>query len=122
MPGHRPAKIEFKRVHAAYGPNLPLVLSGPSLTIDGGERLGIVGRTGSEKSSLALALIKILEIRSGSITVDGINIGGIAIHNLRSRVAVVPQDPVLFSGTIRRNLDPGGGSIVKWNFNHFCFK
>ena len=69
---------------------------------------GFIGRTGAGKSSLTLALFRFLQVRSGSIHIDGLNIFDLKLHDLRSRLAIIPQDPVLFSGTIRSNLDPFG--------------
>lgn len=72
------------------------------------EKVGIVGRTGAGKSSLALALFRCLEAESGSIYIDGVNIGEIGLNDLRENITMVPQDPTLFTGTIRSNLDPFG--------------
>ena len=68
--------------------------------------MGIVGRTGSGKSTTTLTLFRLLEIESGSITVDGVPISEVQLFQLRSKLAIIPQDPVLFTGTIRSNLDP----------------
>ncbi|KAK3703287.1 hypothetical protein RRG08_017331 [Elysia crispata] len=82
------------------------VLKGISCNINGGEKIGIVGRTGAGKSSMTVSLFRLIEALSGSIIVDGTNIGDIGLHDLRSRITILPQDPVLFSGTLRMNLDP----------------
>ncbi|KAL3420391.1 ABC transporter [Phlyctema vagabunda] len=102
-PAH--GNVEFEGLVAAYAPKLPPVLKGITLSIKGGERIGVIGRTGSGKSSLTLALFRFIAARSGRIVVDGIDISEIALHELRSRLAIIPQDPVLFSGTLRTNLD-----------------
>ncbi|KAI1142928.1 P-loop containing nucleoside triphosphate hydrolase protein [Hypoxylon sp. FL0543] len=87
-------------------PELPLVLKSISIGIQGGEKIGIVGRTGAGKSSLATALFRLAELSRGQITIDGLNIKQIPLPILRSRVSIISQDPVLFRGTIRSNLDP----------------
>jgi ABC-type multidrug transport system fused ATPase/permease subunit len=77
-----------------------------SLEIKPGERIGIVGRTGAGKSSMTVALYRLTELLSGSITIDGIDISTLGLKKLRSNIAIIPQQPVLFSGTLRSNLDP----------------
>ncbi|KZP16437.1 ABC protein [Athelia psychrophila] len=107
-PADWPARgaIEFKDVVMSYRPGLPKVLNHISVNIQCGEKIGIVGRTGAGKSSLMLALFRITELTSGSITIDGIDISTIGLKDLRSKISIIPQDPLLFSGTIRSNLDP----------------
>ncbi|XP_027032053.2 ATP-binding cassette sub-family C member 3-like [Tachysurus fulvidraco] len=69
-------------------------------------QIGIVGRTGAGKSILTNCLFRIMEAAEGSISIDGINISTLGLHSLRSRLTIIPQDPVLFAGTLRMNLDP----------------
>lgn len=97
--------IEFNNVFMSYRDNPP-VLKGISFRFNSSERIGIVGRTGSGKSSTFVALYRIQEISSGSITIDGYNIANVPLQVLRKRLAIIPQDPTLFIGTIRFNLDP----------------
>ncbi|XP_046565290.1 multidrug resistance-associated protein 1-like [Haliotis rubra] len=99
-------RVEFINYMTRYRPGLDLVLKGLHCTIEGGEKVGIVGRTGAGKSSFTLALFRILEAAGGSIVIDGINIAEIGLYDVRSRLTILPQDPVLFSGTMRMNLDP----------------
>uniref|UniRef100_A0A8D3BVZ3 ABC-type glutathione-S-conjugate transporter n=1 Tax=Scophthalmus maximus TaxID=52904 RepID=A0A8D3BVZ3_SCOMX len=98
--------IEFQDYGLQYRKGLELALKGITLHIHEKEKVGIVGRTGAGKSSLALGIFRILEAAKGKIFVDGINIEDIGLHDLRSRITIIPQDPVLFSGSLRMNLDP----------------
>lgn len=99
-------RITFSNVHMRYRAGLPLVLRGLDMDVRGGERIGIVGRTGAGKSSIMSALFRITELSEGSITIDGLDIGKVGLQDLRSRLAIIPQDPTLFKGTVRTNLDP----------------
>merc|ERR1712071_162405 len=101
-------EIQFSHASLRYRDG-PLVLKDLSLTVKGGEKIGVCGRTGSGKSSLMIALFRISEIENdGSISVDGVNIGEIGTAALRLNISIIPQDPVMFSNTIRYNLDPFG--------------
>ncbi|KAK6347368.1 hypothetical protein TWF696_007434 [Orbilia brochopaga] len=99
-------KVVVKDLVVAYANDLDPVLKGISFDVRPRERVGVVGRTGAGKSSLTLALFRFLKAREGSIVIDGLDISKITLKDLRSRIAIIPQDPVLFSGTIRSNLDP----------------
>uniref|UniRef100_A0A8C9TPS6 ABC-type glutathione-S-conjugate transporter n=1 Tax=Scleropages formosus TaxID=113540 RepID=A0A8C9TPS6_SCLFO len=98
--------IEFHDYGLQYRKGLDWALKGISLRVEEREKVGIVGRTGAGKSSLALGIFRILEAAKGEIYIDGINIAEIGLHDLRSRITIIPQDPVLFSGSLRMNLDP----------------
>lgn len=101
-------KINFVGAELRYRPNLPLVLKGLDIHIPASSKVGVVGRTGAGKSTLMTSLLRIVELDKGEILIDGINIQGLGLAMLRKAIAVIPQDPVLFSGTIRSNLDPFG--------------
>ncbi|XP_027325123.3 multidrug resistance-associated protein 1 isoform X8 [Anas platyrhynchos] len=99
-------KVEFRGYGLRYREDLDLVLKNINVTINGGEKVGIVGRTGAGKSSLTLGLFRINEAAEGEIIIDGINIAKIGLHDLRFKITIIPQDPILFSGSLRMNLDP----------------
>lgn len=91
-----------------YRPDTPLVLKGITLSITGGEKIGVVGRTGGGKSTLIQVLFRLVEPSGGKIIIDGIDISALGLHDLRSRFGIIPQEPVLFEGTVRSNIDPTG--------------
>uniref|UniRef100_A0A8C2DET3 Multidrug resistance-associated protein 1 n=1 Tax=Cyprinus carpio TaxID=7962 RepID=A0A8C2DET3_CYPCA len=101
--------IEIHNFGLRYREDLELAISDISVNIEGGEKVGIVGRTGAGKSSLTLGLFRIIEAAQGEIRIDGVNIAELGLHELRSRITIIPQDPVLFSGSLRMNLDPFDG-------------
>ncbi|CAI7891880.1 unnamed protein product, partial [Closterium sp. NIES-54] len=115
LPHHRPppnwphqGRVEFDSLQVQYRPDLPMVLKGVTLTIPGGNKVGIVGRTGSGKSTLVAALFRLVEPAGGRVVIDDVDIGSIGLGDLRGRLAIIPQDPTLFQGSIRMNLDPAG--------------
>jgi len=115
LPAVQPAKwptegaITFTNVKLRYREGLPLVLRGLSFSIRPRERIGVCGRTGSGKSSTFLALMRIVEIEQSEgtgIYIDGVDCSKLGLHMLRNAIAIIPQDPVLFTGSVRMNLDP----------------
>ncbi|KAJ3118850.1 hypothetical protein HDU96_007592 [Phlyctochytrium bullatum] len=112
--------IEVRNLTLRYSPTDPSVLHRLSFTLPAGHKLGVVGRTGAGKSSLALALFRMLERDAdptSAILVDGIDVAAVELAELRSRLTMLPQDPVVFAGTVRENLDPGGlgvGDYEMW--------
>lgn len=89
-----------------YRSGLPLALKGLSFSINAGEKIGIVGRTGSGKSSIIASTFRLVDLFHGTIIIDGLDIASLPLQQLRSSLSIIPQDPVLFKGTIRSNLDP----------------
>ncbi|KAM6496895.1 metal resistance protein YCF1 [Amanita muscaria] len=101
-------EIEFRNYSARYRPELGLVLRDLSIKIRPSEKIGICGRTGAGKSSMLLALFRIIEPATGTIIIDGVDITKIGLHDLRSAISIVPQTQDLFEGTLRENIDPVG--------------
>ncbi|PIA49180.1 hypothetical protein AQUCO_01300204v1 [Aquilegia coerulea] len=99
-------RVEIQDLKIRYRPDTPYVLQGISCTFQGGHKIGIVGRTGSGKTTLISALFRLVEPAGGEIVIDGLDISTIGLHDLRSRFGIIPQDPTLFNGTVRYNLDP----------------
>ncbi|CAL5028657.1 unnamed protein product [Urochloa decumbens] len=100
--------IDVRDLKVRYRENTPLILKGITVSIKAGEKIGVVGRTGSGKSTLVQALFRIVEPAEGRIIIDGVDICTLGLHDLRSRFGVIPQEPVLFEGTVRSNIDPTG--------------
>nr|XP_020463909.1 multidrug resistance-associated protein 1-like [Monopterus albus] len=98
--------IDIRGFGLRYRQDLDLAIHNITIRINGGEKVGIVGRTGAGKSSLTLGLFRIIERAEGHIFIDGVDIAQLGLHELRSRITIIPQDPVLFSGSLRMNLDP----------------
>ncbi|XP_033647740.1 ATP-binding cassette sub-family C member 9-like [Asterias rubens] len=99
-------RIQFERVSVRYSTDSDPVLRAVSVDLKAGEKIGICGRTGAGKSSLTLALLRVIDIFGGRILIDGIDIKSVPLRTLRTKLSIIPQDPVLFTGTIRGNLDP----------------
>lgn len=101
-------QISFKNISLRYRPDTELVLKELTFEVAKGERIGVVGRTGAGKSTICLCISRILELSEGSIIIDGLDISQMDLKDLRSRITVIPQDPTMFNGTLRYNLDPLG--------------
>ena len=100
-------QIDLKNICLKYRPNTDRILNGINIRIEAGHKVGIVGRTGAGKSTLFLALTRLVELESGSIEIDGIDIkDSVSLGKLRDKITMIPQDPTLFTGTLRYNLDP----------------
>lgn len=104
----RQASVSFNNVCARYRPGLPLVVKDLTFHVQPGQKVGVIGRTGAGKSSVMLLLFRILELESGKIAIDGVDIASLGLRRLRKAIAMLPQDPTLFAGTVRNNLDPFG--------------
>jgi ABC-type multidrug transport system fused ATPase/permease subunit len=91
LPWPRKGSMEFSGVHLRYRPGLPYVLQDLSFSVQGGERIGIVGRTGAGKSSMAVALLRLTEVDKGAITIDGVDLDQLGLHDVRRRIAIIPQ-------------------------------
>ncbi|KAD5960457.1 hypothetical protein R6Q59_013564 [Mikania micrantha] len=98
--------ISFTNLQIRYAEHLPSVLKNITCTFPGKKKVGVVGRTGSGKSTLIQAIFRVVEPSQGYITIDGVDICKIGLHDLRSRLSIIPQDPAMFEGTVRGNLDP----------------
>ncbi|KAI8468106.1 MAG: hypothetical protein J3K34DRAFT_479395 [Monoraphidium minutum] len=115
--------VKFDGVVMKYAPHLPPALRGVSFTLRAGEKVGVVGRTGSGKSTLLLALYRMFNLEAGSIILDGVDISTLSLQQLRRGLSVIPQEPVVFSGTVRSNLDPFneyGADSVLWQALRDC--
>ena len=99
-------RLEMDQVSAKYRPNLPEAVKDLNLILNSGEKLGICGTTGAGKSTLASVILRIIETTNGEIRLDGVDTRKIGLQDLRSKITIVPQDSVLFSGTVKFNLDP----------------
>nr|GME10717.1 ABC transporter C family member 8 [Ipomoea batatas] len=101
-------RIELVDLKIRYRSNAPLVLKGITCTFSEGTRVGVVGRTGSGKTTLISALFRLVEPYSGQIIIDGIDVCSIGLKDLRLKLSIIPQEPALFRGSVRTNLDPLG--------------
>lgn len=111
-PEHKPpaawpqaGTIQFRHLNFKYSENADFVLTDVNIDVMAGEKVGIVGRTGAGKSSIIQALFRLAEL-DGQILIDGVDTSVLGLHDLRKQISIIPQDPILFSGTLRFNLDP----------------
>ena len=100
--------IEFENYSLKYRPETEVVLKNLNFSINSREKIGIVGRTGAGKSTICLALCRIIEAFEGKISIDGVDISKFGLADLRECITIIPQEPTLFEGTLRFNLDPVG--------------
>ncbi|XP_059158170.1 multidrug resistance-associated protein 1-like isoform X2 [Physella acuta] len=105
-PWPQDGQVDLDDLQIRYREGLELVLKGITCQLKAGEKVGIVGRTGAGKSSLSVALFRLVEPAAGTLSIDQQNISQIGLHDLRKNITILPQDPVIFSGTLRMNLDP----------------
>lgn len=105
--------IEFEGVAMRYRPDLPLFLKNFHMRIEGGDKVGVVGRTGAGKSTLLSILFRLTEAEAGRVTIDGVDVATVGLRLLRSSIAMIPQEPVLIEGSVRENLDPFGKFVDK---------
>lgn len=115
LPGHEPPKdwpqkgaIKVENLTLRYAPDLPAVIKDVTFDVEPSAKIAVVGRTGAGKSTIATAFFRFLEADGGKIVIDGIDIAHIGLEELRSKLAIIPQDPTLFKGSLRFNLDPYG--------------
>jgi ABC-type multidrug transport system fused ATPase/permease subunit len=115
IPEHRPpnswpqeGRIDLQDLKIRYRPNAPLVLKGITCTFVAGNKIGVVGRTGSGKSTLISSLFRLVDPAGGRILIDKLDICSIGLKDLRTKLSIIPQEPTLFRGTVRNNLDPLG--------------
>lgn len=105
--------IEFEGVAMRYRPDLPLFLENFHMRVEGGDKVGVVGRTGAGKSTLLSILFRLTEAEAGRVTIDGVDVATVGLRLLRSSIAMIPQEPVLIEGSVRENLDPFGKFVDK---------
>lgn len=98
--------VQFKEVVLRYRVGIPPALNSLSFALPAGEKLGIVGRTGAGKSSITVALFRLVDCESGTVFIDGIDVKSVGIHTLREAISMIPQEPIVMSGSVRYNLDP----------------
>lgn len=115
-------EVKFEDVSVQYGPDRPAIISNLSVDVKSKQKVGICGRSGSGKSSLLMALFRISDVKNGRILIDGVNIHKVPLLRLRSSFAIIPQENILFSGTLRFNLDPEGklADVDIWSALELC--